>query len=129
MASTRTCCKVRPDMHVLLVTPALAPFAGHGSAADLCATLPKVLRRIDHNAAVLSPLYSTVDPAKHSLARRLTKLEFELGGRAWSCELYTGRNPAGTELIFIGNEELFVPVSSFDEGDATLHAQRALWAT
>lgn len=111
-------------MHALLVTPSLAPFGGADSAASLCSTLPKALRRIDHNATVLSPLYKTVDPKKHSLARRLTKLEFELGGRSWACELYTGRNPAGTELIFIGNEELFLSVSSFDEGQGSIHAQR-----
>ncbi len=111
-------------MHALLVTPSLAPFGGRDSAANLCSTLPKALRRIEHNATVLSPLYKTVDPRKHSLARRLTKLEFELGGRSWTCELYTGRNPAGTELIFIGNEELFLSVSSFDEGQGAIHAQR-----
>ncbi len=87
-------------------------------------TLAKVLRRADHSVEVLSPLFGHVDAAKLSLARRLTKLQFELGGRDWSCEIYTGRTPDGVELTFIGNEELLLPAESLEEDGDQLAASR-----
>ena len=66
-------------------------------------TLAKVMRRADHTVDLVSPLFGHVDTAKLALARRLTKLEFDLGGRPWSCEIYTGRNSDGVGLTFIGN--------------------------
>lgn len=77
-------------------------------------TLAKVLRRADHTVDLVSPLYGHIDAAKLALARRLTKLEFDLGGRAWSCEIYTGRSPDGVGLTFIGNEEVLLSADSLD---------------
>ncbi len=88
------------------------------------ATLAKVMRRADHTVDVLSPLYGHIDTAKLALARRLTKLELELGGRAWSCELYTGRNPDGVGLTFIGNEEVLLSADSLTGEGEQLDASR-----
>lgn len=87
-------------------------------------TLAKVLRRAEHNVELLSPLYGHVDTAKLALARRLTKLEFELGGRSWACELYTGRNPDGVALTFIGNEEVLLSADSLTGDGGQLDASR-----
>ena len=87
-------------------------------------TLAKVLRRAEHKVDILSPLYSHIDTTKHSLARRLTKLEFELGGRAWSCELYSGRNHDGVELTFIGNDEMLLGAGSLSVEGHPLEASR-----
>jgi len=73
---------------------------------------------------VVSPLYKHIDTAKLALARRLTKLEFELGGRPWSCELYTGRNPDGVGLTFIGNEEVLLSADSLRGEGEQLDASR-----
>lgn len=88
------------------------------------ATLAKVMRRADHAVDLVSPLYGHIDTAKLALARRLTKLEIELGGRAWSCELYTGRNPDGVGLTFIGNEEVLLSADSLTGEGEQLHASR-----
>jgi starch synthase len=88
------------------------------------ATLAKVMRRAEHTVDVVSPLYGHIDTAKLALARRLTKLELELGGRSWSCELYTGRNPDGVGLIFIGNEEVLLSADSLDREGEQLDASR-----
>ncbi len=82
------------------------------------------MRRADHNVELLSPLYGHIDTAKLALARRLTKLEFELGGRGWSCELYTGRNPDGVSLTFIGNEEVLLSADSLTGEGEQLDASR-----
>jgi starch synthase len=87
-------------------------------------TLAKVLRRADHSVDLVSPLYRHIDIAKLALARRLTKLELELGGRSWSCELYTGRNPDGVGLTFIGNEEVLLSADSLAGEGGQLDASR-----
>ena len=73
---------------------------------------------------LLSPLYGHVDTAKLSLARRLTKLEVEVAGRSWACELYTGRSPDGVGLTFIGNEEVLLSASSLEGEGGQLDASR-----
>ncbi len=83
-----------------------------------------MLRRADHTVDLVSPLYGHIDTAKLALARRLTKLEVELGGRTWSCELYTGRNPDGVGMIFIGNEEVLLSAHSLTGEGGQLHASR-----
>ena len=87
-------------------------------------TLAKVLRRADHSVDVVSPLYGHVDTAKLALARRLTKLEVELGERQSACEIYTGRNPDGVDLTFIGNEEILLSAESLRRDGEQLDASR-----
>ena len=65
------------------------------------------MRGLGHRVTVLSPLYASVDPEARAFSRRLTKVEVELGGRTYACELYDGRTAGGVNLLFIGNEELF----------------------
>ena len=83
-----------------------------------------MLRRADHTVDLVSPLFGHIDTAKLALARRLTKLEVELAGKAWSCELYTGRNHDGVGLTFIGNEEVLLSADSLDGEGEQLDASR-----
>jgi len=83
-----------------------------------------MMRRADHTVDMVSPLYGHIDTAKLALARRLTKLEIELAGRAWSCELYTGRTPDGVGLTFIGNEEVLLSADSLTSDGESLDASR-----
>jgi starch synthase len=87
-------------------------------------SLAKVLRRADHTVDLVSPLYGHIDTAKLALARRLTKLELELEGRPWACELYTGRSPDGVGLTFIGNEEVLLSADSLTGEGEQLDASR-----
>lgn len=87
-------------------------------------TLAKVLRRAEHAVELVCPLYGHIDTTKLALARRLTKLELDLGGRAWACELYTGRNADGVDLTFIGNEEVLLSAGSLARDDGQLDATR-----
>ena len=94
-------------MEILFVTSEIAPYSKVGGLGDVCSALPKALRGLGHNVTVLSPLYSDIDPMAKSLARRLIKIEVQLNGRSYNCELYDGRTTAGVELLFLGQEELF----------------------
>lgn len=108
-------------LRILFIAP--QAFTDAPEAADV-STLAKVLRRADHTVELVSPLYGHIDTAKLALARRLTKLEVELGGRRWACELYTGRSPDGVDLTFIGNEEVLLSAESLAGENAQLEASR-----
>lgn len=109
-------------MRILFIAPSAFTSTPH---AHEVLTLAKVLRRADHAVDLVSPLFGQVDTKKLALARRLTKLEFELGGRPWACEIYTGRNPDGVELTFIGNEEVLLPAQALEAEGEQLAASRA----
>jgi starch synthase len=108
-------------LRILYIAP--QAFTTEPSSRDIM-TLAKVLRRAEHAVDLVSPLYGHVDTTKLALARRLTKLELELGGRPWACELYTGRNADGVDLTFIGNEEVLLSASSLDQDQGQLAATR-----
>jgi starch synthase len=108
-------------VRILFIAP--EAFTTASEALDVN-TLAKVLRRADHSVELISPLYGHIDTTKLALARRLTKLEFELGGRAWACELYSGRSADGVSLTFIGNEELLLSANSLRDEGGQLEASR-----
>jgi starch synthase len=108
-------------LRVLFIAP--QAFTATREAHDVL-TLAKVLRRADHTVELVSPLYGHIDVAKLALARRLTKLEPEVGDRVWSCELYAGRNPDGIDLTFIGNEEILLSARSLTGEGEQLDASR-----
>ncbi len=136
-------------MNVLFITPEMAPHSGNSSSrgssdgrggsdggttggaaeggvseiAEVSSALPKALRGLDHRVTVLSPLYRQIDPAALSLARRLTTLNVEVADREFRCELYAGRTSAGVHLMFIGNDELFLPVASLCDGEPSGSSQ------
>lgn len=90
-------------METLIVTSAVAPYSGPSELSAFAAALGKGLRGLDHHAMIVSPLYSSVDPTSHSLARRLTKLKIVIDGEQDKCVLYDGRTTGGVDLMFIGH--------------------------
>ena len=112
-------------MNIVLISHAMEPFVGRDTVAQVAGALPKALRSLDHDVSVILPLFRGIDPAKHSLARRLTKLSFEVGGQEYACEQWSGRTVSGVEVVFVGHEELFHSVDRLDEGDDETVALRA----
>ncbi|MBO6937024.1 MAG: glycogen/starch synthase [Deltaproteobacteria bacterium] len=112
-------------MNIVLITHEMDPFVGRGTVAQVAGALPKALRSLDHEVSVILPLFEGIDPAKHSLARRLSKLTFEVGGKEYACEQWNGRTISGVEAIFIGHEELFHSVPALDAGSDDEVALRA----
>lgn len=113
-------------MEILFVTSEIAPYSKATGLSEVCSALPKALRGLGHKVTVLSPLYSHIDPAARSLARRLMKIEVTLGGQKVACELYDGRTSGGVDLLFLGHEELFRRVPHlYGEGESyALDAKR-----
>lgn len=96
-------------MEILIVTPEVAPYGRHGGVADVSRALPRALHALGHSVTVLSPLYPEIDPGRFSLARRLSGLQLDLGGRRYDCELYDGKTASGVNLLFIGSRAAFSP--------------------
>ena len=117
----------RARVEILFVTTELAPYSVRANAAEVAeagASLPKALRGLGHRVTVVSPLYKGIDPTARSLARRLSTLSVEVGGRTYACQLYDGRTTGGVDLIFLGNAELFGDPPG--EGDLASRVRAAL---
>lgn len=93
-------------MRLLFVTPELTPYTDPSPTGDMCAALPKALRSRGHEVTILSPLYGFIDAEARGLARRLRKVEVELGSGPTSFTVYDSRSAAGVELLFLGHDEL-----------------------
>lgn len=105
-------------VEILLVSSELAPYSGQTDLATLAAALPKGLRGLGHHVVVVSPLYASIDPAAHSLARRLSTLDVELDGRTQPCTLSDGRTTGGVDLLFIGHPCFGDHAASNDSAEA-----------
>jgi starch synthase len=112
-------------MRLLFATSEITPFSRSCEIADICRALPKALRGLDHTITVVSPLYRDVNPAEHSLARRLRTIDVKVGARDFSCEIYDGRTAGGVDLLFVGNQELFSDHSPTNCAGAEADALRA----
>ena len=91
------------SVEILLASSELAPFSGQTDLSTLAAALPKGLRGLGHHVVVVSPLYSSIDPGAHSLARRLSTLDVQIDGQTQTCTLSDGRTTGGVDLLFIGH--------------------------
>ncbi|MBX3276210.1 MAG: glycogen synthase [Sandaracinaceae bacterium] len=98
-------------MRVLFVTPELSPYSGVTPMGEASWALPKALEGLGHEVTVLSPLYGFVDPMKHTLARRLRKVEVTLGEGPLAFTVFDTRSAAGVDLQFLGQEQLLGPVT------------------
>jgi starch synthase len=109
-----------PPVEILFVSTEIAPYSrspGSGELAHVVAALPKALRGLGHKVTVLSPLYATINPQTHSLARRLSTLKVPVAGQEHVCTVLDGRTTGGVDLIFLGNTEIFGhdPAEASDE--------------
>jgi starch synthase len=68
----------------------------------LGASLEAALHKHGHRVTLLLPLPSTADPASMSLARRLLKIAVDRGGATYSFDVFTGRDKAGVERVYLG---------------------------
>jgi len=109
---------VARPMRLLFVTPELTPYSGSTPIGDACGALPKALRGRGHEVTVLSPLYGFIDPVDSSLARRLRKVEVELGSGSSAFTVFDARTAAGVDLLFLGHEELFGDLEDVPLDDA-----------
>lgn len=94
-------------MDVLLVTPELVHYTGSSSLAESAGALAKALKGLGHKVQIASPLWATIDPSAHSLARRLVRLEVDSRGEKKKFALYEGKTTAGVDVSFLEEASLF----------------------
>jgi starch synthase len=56
-------------MHILFITPEVAPLSKTGGLGDVGGSLPPALAARGHSVAVVTPRYGFIDPAAHRLER------------------------------------------------------------
>jgi starch synthase len=94
-------------MEILFVTTELAPFVKVGGLADVSAALPKTLKALGHKVTIVMPRYAAFEEAGLLLARRLTPLTLDLGGKTHEVTVYDGRLPTQVDLVLLDAPGLF----------------------
>ena len=94
-------------MEILFVTTELAPFVKVGGLADVSAALPKTLKALGHKVTIVMPRFSAFEEAGLLLARRLTPLHLELGGKTHEVTVFDGRLPSQVDLVLLDAPGLF----------------------
>src|SRR5262249_56613133 len=103
-------------MNVVHVCSEVTPFVKTGGLADVCSALPRALARLGARVTVILPRYRAIDPARHSLARRLVPLEVPLGSRRQQVGLYEGHLPGGPVTAYLIDHPLFDRAGIYAEG-------------
>jgi starch synthase len=96
-----------PPLSVLHVCPEASPFIKTGGIADVCSALPSALARAGVRTTVVMPRYPVIDPQHHALARRLTPVTVELGGRTETVTIYEGKLPGGLVTVYLLDHPVF----------------------
>jgi starch synthase len=110
-------------MEILFATTELAPYAKVGGLADVSAALPKHLKMLGHRVTVVMPRYPAFEDAGIMVARRLTPLKLELGGKTFDVTVYDGRLSSQVEITLIESPGLFDKKDVYTD-DAKVDGQR-----
>jgi starch synthase len=85
-------------LHVVFVTPEMAPYVKTGGLADVSAALPKALVRLGHRVTVILPRYRGIAFPPGDFAG---SVHVPVDGMARSAGFYRTRNAAGVDVVFI----------------------------
>ena len=94
-------------MEILFVTTELAPFVKVGGLADVSAALPKTLKAFGHKVTIVMPRFPAFEEAGLLLARRLTPLHLDLGGKTHEVTVFDGRLASQVDLVLLDAPGLF----------------------
>lgn len=93
-------------MNIVHITSEVLPFSYAGSMAETLFCLPYAEKRAGHQVTVLSPLYASVDTAKHNIKSLQLKTWVNAGFAVYEFELFeTYLNDI--RYIFFKNDDLF----------------------
>ncbi len=105
-------------MDIVFCTAELAPYSETSYSARSAAACAKALRQLGHRVTIVAPLLPSIDPAARHLARRLQRIEVEVGEGNTHFALYEGKTSGGVDLVFLGHNELFANLSLGDTSPA-----------
>ncbi|MDB4941129.1 MAG: hypothetical protein JWP97_663 [Labilithrix sp.] len=94
-------------MEILFVTTELAPYVKVGGLADVSAALPKTLKALGHKVTIVMPRFPAFEEAGLLLARRLTPLHLDFGGKPLEVTVFDGRLPSQVDLVLLDVPGLF----------------------
>lgn len=93
-------------MNIVHITSEVLPFSYAGSMAETLFCLPYAEKRAGHQVTVLSPLYASVDTAKHNIKSLQLKTWVNAGFAVYEFELFeTYLNDI--RYIFFKNDDIF----------------------
>jgi starch synthase len=130
-------------MDILFATTELSPYVKASPLADASAALPKALRGLGHDVAVVLPRWAAFEESGLLLARRLTPLKVEIGEKQMDVTIFDGRLPSQVDIILLdapalgaraevlqktgdGTAEGALAAAVFSKAVAELARQRAL---
>jgi starch synthase len=88
-------------MHVLIITSEVTPFSKTGGLADVSGAMPRALANHGVRVTLVTPRYASIDPAKHSLARRLRQLSVPVGADTVEVGVYEGNLPGSHVKVYL----------------------------
>jgi starch synthase len=88
-------------MDILHASTELAPVAKVGGLADVVSALTKHLKLLGHRVTLVMPRLKAFEGGPILLARRLTPLTFEHGGKTHDVVVYDGKLASGVELVLV----------------------------
>ncbi|MDR0944054.1 MAG: glycogen synthase [Ruminococcus sp.] len=100
-------------MNILYVASEARPFIASGGLADVAGALPKQLCKDGHDARVVLPLYSLIDPKLREGLREICNFYVSVGWRSVYCGVLEGKID-GVTYYLLDNEDYFK--RSFPDG-------------
>lgn len=94
-------------MEILFVSTELSPYVKVGGLGDVAAALPKALRALGHKVTVLLPRFPAFEAGGLLVARRLTPLKVQLGGRTVDVTVFDGRLASQVDIVLVDAPGLF----------------------
>lgn len=93
-------------MNIVHITSEVLPFSYAGSMAETLFCLPYAEKRAGHQVTVLSPLYASVDTAKHNIKSLQLKTWVNAGFAVYEFELFEAYLN-DIRYVFFKNDDLF----------------------
>jgi len=97
-------------IEVAVVTTEIVPYSKVGGLADVMGALPDELEKLGTGITVFTPLYASIDRAKHGIKRveEIGGLSVKVAGRDHPFDLAVGIKPGtGIKVYFIDNDYFY----------------------
>lgn len=95
-------------MNVVFLSSEVAPFAKTGGLADIAGSIPKGLKKLGVDIAVVMPFYDDIKEGEYRLTKTDMQFEVKIGDKLKSGFVYKGFLPASrVPIYFIGNEQYY----------------------
>ena len=95
-------------MHVVFVTPEVAPYSTSGKLGEVVGSLATALSEQEIEVTVIAPFYQGIKPERFNLARRILKVEVPVGKDRVEIGLLDGKFPsANVSVLLVDHPESY----------------------